>query len=266
MNAGVIYKSQGGVLQTCLLGHPTGNAAVNEAICGLVERCIMDEPKADAARLAACIKPRIARLASLIDGGLLAVTGGSEQDETPDDIIVAAKSLMPPPRPGRWMFVEKGTRVQVAGGDPGNMFDTKTLPTRHWQQCVKDEAVSDTLAMMLRENINERQGSPCPWSIDITKHQFNATRRCTIPGALMRGTLVGTHDDKTFTAYKSTLIRGLGRDPTLSRFTDASSPTSIEQSPSNPDPIKNRGAGQFDARGVEYEESTEVEGHLTGNC
>lgn len=261
LNAGVVYESEGAVLKSCSLRHPTGDANVDEAICGLVERCIA-EGMASPEQAAACIKPRIARLAAMVDAGLLAAIPDAEQEARSDDIVVTAKSSMPPPRPGRWVFVESGARLQVAGGDPAQSLRLTRLPTRRWQQCIKDGAVADMLAMMLRESPNEQRQSPCGWTIEVAADRFKGAQRCTVIGALIRGTLVGVQDETTVAARKKSLIRSLSRDPTRSRFNDASSLSASEMSRIDPEPVD----GRSDVRGAEYQEDTEVKGHLVGNC
>jgi hypothetical protein len=205
----------------------------------------------------ACFKPKLARLAALVDAGLLQALPTTPSDEgEPGDIVVTGRRV-PPPAPGLWLFSEEGSRQQVAGGSYATLFQIVTLPARRWRLCIREAALEETLTSMLRADPYDTKGSPCSWTVTAGNGRFAGKQRCTRPGVLIHGTLTGLQDNQRFAVVKETRIRSL-------IVTSDTSPTSGATRPSGEGAMPPPGAPPETP--VEYLERTSVEGHRSGSC
>lgn len=265
IHAGVDYDSEGGTLRSCRLRRPTGDQDVDTAICDLVRRCVAATP-ADDKQTGACVRHRIAQLATLVDQGLLKTPADQSGDEASEEVTVTAVRS-PPPQAGRWRFSETGTRQQIAGGNYRDMFRMVSLPPRYWRLCIRDDQLTAMLAAMLREDRYRTAASPCEWTVTPRVDHFEGTQKCTVRNALLRGTLTGANDATSFSAAKETRITTLSSGSGLGAHAphDASMPSSGERA-------MDRGDGSGASRGdpalgpPAFIERTVVEGHRIGTC
>lgn len=272
-DAQIEYDNDGRTLLYCRLRRPTGNAGVDQAVCDLVERCVAGGA-VSRNDTAACIKPLIGRLAAYVDAGLLQQLPPVQEDPVdPSDEITVTGKRPSAPQPGLWVFTEAGSRRQTALGlsqplEKMALLDrTERLPNRTWRMCVKEDELTETLAAMLRTEPNAQKGSPCEWTIQSKAGRFEGTQRCAIPGALVKGTLVGEQDDSDFVAYKERNIRGLTALAHVRRNWDPSM-LSPREAGAQPDPFAARTWDRIPDMGPgdEFRETSEVTGHRAATC
>lgn len=187
----------------------------------------MAEKPADDKQTGACVRRRIAQLATLVDQGLLKTPDDQNGDEASDEVTVTAVRS-PPPQAGQWRFSETGTRQLVAGGDDRSLFRMVSLPPRYWRLCIRDDQLTAMLAAMLREDRYRTAASPCGWTVTPRADHFEGTQRCTLRNALLRGELTGSNDATSLSAAKETRITSLNNASRLGDHDphDASMPSS----------------------------------------
>ncbi|VXC86824.1 hypothetical protein [Sphingomonas sp. 8AM] len=265
IHAGIDYDSEGGTLRSCRLRRPTGDRDVDTAICELVRRCVAETPSSDG-QTGACVRHRIAQLATLVDQGLLKTPTDQSGDGALDEVTVTAVRS-PPPQAGQWRFSETGTRQQIAGGNYRELFKMVSLPPRYWRLCIRDDQLTAMLAAMLREDRYRTTASPCSWTVTPRVDHFEGTQKCTVRNALLRGRLTGSNDATSFSAAKETRITTLSSGLRLGGHAplDASMPSSRERT-ADADDGREGGRGDPALGPPAFLERTVVEGHRIGTC
>ncbi len=220
----VDYDVADGMLTFCRMRKSTGNEDVDEAICTLIERCV-DRGATERKAISACVTPYLVRLQRMAKSGTLASavssaeasasaapqvgTPSSAPDADDGEIVVEGRRVRP--LTGLWLFREAGRREYMppVRDRLGMEIEFAPLPVRHWQRCIRDDGIEETLSLMMRENEVEVAKSPCPWTVKASGNAIEGSRICARDGAMIRSSMTGRYAGDRIIVQRRAEIRRL---------------------------------------------------------